>query len=120
MPDINYHDRHFAPVNNSESGEVSGATRFHYRQRGEHLVWATYEGGEILFGTLVANVIEGGALDMRYQHVNRRGELMTGRCRSTPEVLADGRLRLHESWQWTCGDQSAGTSVLEEIKLTGD
>ncbi len=115
MSTINYHDRYFAPVSNSANGEVSAATVFHYRQRGR-IVWATYEGAEILFGTLVATVAYDGALDMRYQHVNLQGELMTGRCRSTPQLLMDGRLRLHESWQWTSGDESEGSSIVEEIK----
>ncbi len=115
MSDINYHDRFFVPVENSASGEVGRGTVFHYRQRGE-VVWATYEGGQIRFGTLIAKVNEDGALDMRYQHVNVNGELMTGRCRSMPEVLAGGRLRLHESWQWTSGDCSEGRSTIEEIK----
>ncbi|MFN7927544.1 MAG: n-acetylglutamate synthase, partial [Blastocatellia bacterium] len=43
------------------------------------------------------------------------GELMTGICISTPEVLTDGRLRLHESWQWTCGERASGESIVEEI-----
>jgi len=115
MSDINYHDRFFVPVENSASGEVGEGTVFYYRQC-DGVVWATYEGGQIRFGTLIAKVIEDGALDMRYQHVNCDGELMTGRCRSVPEVLPDGRLRLHESWQWTSGDCSAGMSVVEEIK----
>jgi hypothetical protein len=46
--------------------------------------------------------------------VNIQGELMTGICRSTPEILPDGRIRLHESWQWTSGDESRGFSVVEE------
>jgi hypothetical protein len=54
-------------------------------------------------------------LDARYQHVNTSGELMTGQCKSTPEVLPDGRLRLHESWRWTSGDMSEGRSVVEEV-----
>jgi len=114
MSAINYHERFFAPLCNAENGEVGPATVFHYRQRGR-VVWGTYEGGEIEFGTLIANAADDGTLDMRYQHVNLRGELMTGRCRTTPEQLPDGRLRLHESWQWTSGDSSAGTSVVEEI-----
>ena len=40
---------------------------------------------------------------------------MTGRCASTPEVLADGRLRLHERWQWTCGGEEEGESTVEEV-----
>jgi hypothetical protein len=115
MSEFNYHERIFAPLSNSEGGEVSSATVFRYRQK-DDVVWATYEGGEVAFGTLVARVLADGSLDMRYSHVNRRGELMTGRCRSTPELLPDGRLRLHERWRWTSGDGSEGESVVEELK----
>ncbi len=59
-----------------------------------------------------------GRLDMRYQHVGVDGELCTGRCRSTPEVLADGRLRLHEEWHWTGGREGSGSSVVEEVPGT--
>ena len=56
------------------------------------------------------------SLDMRYQHMSNDGVLKTGECRSLPEVLADGRLRVHESWQWTLGTGGSGTSVIEEIR----
>lgn len=111
---IHYAGKRFVPVVNASNGEVTGDTIFDYYQRGDG-VWATYEGGAIRKGMLVAVVGTDGALDMRYQHVNAKGEIMTGECRSTPEVLADGRLRLHESWQWTSGDRSNGMSVVEEI-----
>lgn len=112
---ISYDGRRFTSVSNSANGEVSTATVFEYRQDGR-LVWATYGGGAIVFGTLIAKADELDHLDMRYQHLNTAGELMTGRCHSTPEVLPDGRLRLHEQWQWTSGDGSAGTSVIEELR----
>jgi hypothetical protein len=114
---INYDGRRFVPVLNSDNGEVSADTVFHYRQRGD-VVWATYTGGQTAFGTLVASVDAAGCLDMRYAHVNAEGELMTGECRSTPELLPDGRLRLHEKWRWTSGDRSEGESTLEEIAET--
>lgn len=115
MNNINYDSRLFSPVANTDNGEVNSSTVFHYRQRG-NVVWATYEGGDISFGTLVAAVDEEGRLDMRYSHVNRDGRLMTGRCESVPELLPDGRLRLHEKWRWTSGDRSHGESILEELK----
>ena len=114
MPPIDYDDRRFRAVETTASGEVGDGTVFHYRQRSD-VVWATYEGGGVRFGTLVAAVNGAGGLDMRYGHVNASGELMTGECRSTPEVLGDGRLRLHERWRWTSGDRSEGESVVEEI-----
>ena len=52
---------------------------------------------------------------MRYHHVNTKGELMTGICESTPEVLSNGKIRLHEEWKWTSGDCSYGKSIVEEI-----
>ena len=112
---INYDNRRFASVTNSATGEVSSETVFHYHQTGD-LVWAEYKGGEIVFGNLIAKVDDKGNLDMRYQHLNAKGELMTGKCFSTPEILTDGRIRLYEKWQWTSGDFSSGESVVEEIK----
>ncbi len=114
-PSIDYDGRRFHAAENSASGEVSQKTVFDYHQEG-HIVWATYRGGSIAFGTLIATADAEGLLDMRYQHVNTAGALMTGVCETTPEVLPDGRLRLHERWRWTSGDQSEGTSTLEEIR----
>ena len=111
---ISYNDRTFRSIANSDTGEVGIATVFHYHQAGD-LVWAEYAGGDIVRGTLIAKVLLNDALVMRYQHVNRKGGLMTGICTSTPEILPDGRIRLHEKWQWTCGDHSSGESVIEEI-----
>jgi hypothetical protein len=111
---IDYEGRVFHSVSNSSNGEVSSTTHFHYHQQ-ERVVWAAYGGGEIALGTLIAKVNEDDSLDMRYQHLNVRGEFMAGECRSTPEVLPDGRIRLHEKWQWTTGDRSSGDSVIEEV-----
>ena len=114
MTKINYDNKKFASIENSETGEVSGETIFHYHQTGD-LVWAEYAGGDIVFGTLIAKVLENDCLDMRYQHLNKSGELMTGKCFSTLENLADSKIRLYEKWQWTSGDLSKGESIIEEI-----
>jgi hypothetical protein len=111
---INYDKRIFKSVSNSETGEVSGETRFFYHQK-DSLVWAEYEGGAIVFGSLVAKVLENDLLEIRYQHLNTKGELMTGKCVSTPEILENGKIRLHEKWQWTCGNFSEGESIIEEV-----
>jgi hypothetical protein len=34
---------------------------------------------------------------------------------SRPEILANGKIRLHESWEWTSGDKSTGKSIIEEL-----
>ena len=114
---IDYDGRHFSLVRNSSGGEVGSETVFHYHQSG-NVVWAEYSGGEIVRGHLIARRDAEGGLDMRYQHLNVRGDLMTGVCRSRPELLPDGRIRLHEKWKWTSGDLSEGESVLEEMSST--
>lgn len=111
---MNYNGRKFKPVTNTDNGETSADTVFHYVQQGKVLT-AEYAGGRIVKGQLIALVDDAGNLDMRYQQVNDRGELMTGICRSRPELLPNGKIRLHETWQWTSGDGSHGHSVLEEI-----
>lgn len=111
---MNYEGKVFRSISNTENGEVSGDTLFHYRQNG-NIVTATYSGGAIVNGHLIALCDESGALDMRYHHVNENGVLQTGICRSIPEILPDGRIRLQETWRWTSGDGSAGRSVVEEV-----
>jgi hypothetical protein len=109
-----YDARTFRSVANSDGGEVNGETTFHYHQRG-NIVWATYAGGSIVFGTLLANVDAVGNLDMRYTHVSVDGGFKSGRCQSRPESMPDGRLRLHERWRWTDGAEGEGVSTVEEI-----
>ena len=111
---IDYNDRLFRAISNSPGGEVDGTTLFDYRQHGD-VVWVTYQGGPIAFGTMVGVARPDGTLDLRYQHVSTTGEIETGRCRSTPEMLDDGRVRLHESWQWTEGGAGAGSSTVEQV-----
>lgn len=116
-PRFSFDNRLFISAANTPNGDCDSLTRFHYRQQGPR-VWATYRGGRVQFGSLVAVGDQQGRLDMRYHHIDDGGRLRTGACKATPELLADGRLRLHEEWQWTNGDLSSGRSVVEEIKAT--
>lgn len=111
---IDYNDRFFRPVQNTDNGETSAETLFHYKQEG-NILTSEYKGGRIILGHLIGLVDEEGHIRMHYHQVNDHGEIMTGVCHSTPEILSDGRIRLHELWAWTSGDRSEGRSVLEEV-----
>jgi hypothetical protein len=111
---VSYSNKKFRAVSNTTNGETSPETIFHYEQKG-NIVTAKYSGGKIIFGNLIAIVDENGCLNMRYQQVNSKGELMTGICFSIPEILLNGKIRLHEKWEWTSGDKSKGASIIEEI-----
>lgn len=111
---IDYDERVFASVSNSATGDVGSDTTFHYHQAGNR-VWATYQGGAVAYGHLIARLQPDGSLDMRYHHLTADGAIKTGKCHSRPEILTDGRIRLHERWQWTEGGTEAGESVIEEV-----
>ncbi|MBE1236398.1 n-acetylglutamate synthase [Phaeovibrio sulfidiphilus] len=111
---LSYDGRRFCGVSNSETGEVSDQTVFHYFQDGD-ILRADYAGGDVLRGTMIGLVLPDGGLEFHYQHLNRAREVRIGRCVSRPEILPDGRIRLHESWQWLDGDRQTGTSVVEEL-----
>lgn len=111
---FNYHNKYFKSIQNTENGEVSGDTLFHYRQKGK-TIWATYEGGQIEFGMLSGTVDEKGELYFRYQHQNTEGEWKSGKCHSVPIVLENGKIQLTEYWQWTTDDLSKGQSIIREV-----
>ncbi len=110
-----YDGRRLQVVSNTAAGEVVEGQVFEYRQA-DARVWSVYHTAETRFGSLVASADADGKLDMRYQQLDPKGTPRTGRCVTTPEVMADGRLRLHEAWQWINGDGSRGESVLEEVQ----
>ena len=110
---INYNGKTFKPTTNTENGETSNETVFQYKQVGT-IVTADYSGGKIVTGHLIGLVNEKGNIAMQYHQVNDKGELMTGSCNSVPEILENGKIRLHENWEWTSGDKSKGQSIIEE------
>lgn len=112
---INYNSRTFASVENTDNGEVSSKTRFIYSQEG-HIISAIYSGGDIVKGFLIGTVKKDSSLEFRYNHVNSNDEIRGGECKSTPEWLPDGRLRMHEEWRWLDQERTEGRSVMEEVK----
>lgn len=102
---IDLDDKHFRPLVNTVNGEVSQETIFHYHQIGD-IFFADYQGGEILKGQLIGKIVNSEFLEFVYQHLNSDKEIMTGKCKSYPELNEQGKLILREYWQWTCKDNS--------------
>lgn len=111
---IDYHNKRFRLISTSENSETTDSMEFHYQQAG-NILTADYDGGNIISGHLIGLIDKKGCIDMRYHQINSEGRLMTGHCNSEPEIMRNGKIRLYESWEWTCGDKSKGSSVLEEI-----
>lgn len=111
---MNYNDKIFRLVSNTKNGETCSETTFHYKQV-DNILTCEYSGEKIKYGHLIGLVDEDGNIEMRYHQVNNKNELMTGICKSKPEILENGKIRLYENWEWTSGDKSKGQSIIEEI-----
>ncbi len=111
---FNLNGKVFKALVNSDNGEVGNDTLFYYHQT-DNIIWANYQGGDIVKGNLVGKQLENGEFDFVYHHINTKNELKIGKCLSRAEKLNDGRLKLFEKWQWLCDDMSSGVSELIEI-----
>lgn len=110
----NIDGRTFQSIENTDNGEVSSETLFHYYQE-EDIISADYGGGSIRKGHLLGKMLENGNLEFTYHHINLEGDLMLGKCTSIPALLPDGRLKYSEEWQWINGDKSSGKSQVIEV-----
>lgn len=110
---ISYNGKCFVAKTNTENGEVDGKTLFTYHQDGS-VIWADYNGGEIVRGNLIGTVDGDNQLNFHYQHININNEVRIGCCHSVPKILENGKIELFEEWQWLNGDKSKGSSILIE------
>jgi hypothetical protein len=108
---IDYDGRHFRPVDAHEHEEGRVAV---YRQAGD-LLWGEFTGGRARHGSLSGTCAPDGSLDFAYCMVLDDGGIVSGRCRSTPTVLPDDRIRLHETWERYSPRPGRGESAIEEI-----
>lgn len=114
MSNINYDNKYFIGVENYDDGDLNRNTVFRYRQKGK-VVWGSFEGGKVLHGNFVARLLDDNKLEMSWQYLNQDEELHHGTCLSTPEIMPNGKIRLHECWQLTTADRRSGTSVIQEV-----
>ncbi|MFH0518985.1 hypothetical protein ACHBTE_17670 [Streptomyces sp. M41] len=106
---INYDGKRFRKVTAGPDAPVA-----HYRQEGD-LVWGSSAGADVRRGSLTGLAAPDGTLTFAYTMVLADGRTVSGRCESVPEVLPDGRIRLHETWERYGPDADRGTSAIEEL-----
>lgn len=115
MSDVDYDGRVFHASDGSPNLDDDQLIGY-YHQRGT-LLWAEFGGGHVVQGRLVGTLRPDGCLDFGYCQVLQDGEIVAGRCVSTPEVLGDGRIRLVERWR-RMDTGATGVSYIEELKIS--
>jgi len=109
MQKIDFNNKIFSLVDNSEKGKANSETLFKYQQDGD-LVTAEYQGGSIRYGKIIA-VLKGHQLDMLYQCVTTDQELKAGKAIADISFTDTGKIRLQLNWEWLGGDkQQRGVS----------
>jgi len=107
---INYNGRKFRKAVADDKAPVA-----EYHQDG-NLVWAEFAGGEVRRGSLTGICAPDGTVDFAYNMVLAGGEVISGRSVNTPQLLDDGRIRMHEQWERYGRHSATGISYLEEVK----
>jgi hypothetical protein len=107
---IDYDGRRFSPV----TGTPGHHPVAHYHQA-DDLVWGEFAGGDVRHGSIAGTSGPDGELRFAYCMVLDGGEIVTGLCRSVPQILGDGRIRLTEYWERFGSGASSGISALEEL-----
>ena len=108
---INYDGKKFRSPTTSSSGDAAEAL---YHQDA-NLVWAEFAGHNVRRGSLAGTCASDGTLEFAYCMVLDGGEVISGRSISTPQLLKDGRIRLHEEWERYGSHAASGVSSIEEV-----
>lgn len=91
---------------------LAGAVLGRYHQQ-QDVISAEFSGDRVRAGRLVGLADASGVITAAYCQIMRDGEVVAGRCVSTPTVLADGRIMLTEQWR-RC-DGSSGVSQIVQL-----
>ena len=86
-----------------------------YRQDRD-LLWAEIPAGRgVRRGSLTGRCHSDGTLDYAYCMVLDDGEIVAGRCHSTPIRRRGGGVRIREEWERYGPNAATGVSYLEEV-----
>jgi hypothetical protein len=118
MPDFGslyrrLHDRRFV-VRDNPHGVSSADTVFHYRVD-KGMITATYQGGRIALGHVVARATGPDTIETLYHCQTIEGELMAGWSRGRLGSDKTGRTTLDFEWGWLSGGDGGGHSSYVEL-----
>ncbi|WP_299251805.1 hypothetical protein [uncultured Aquimarina sp.] len=108
MKDLNFNNKKFHLLENSENGKVNTETVFEYKQDG-NLVTADYSGGTIRYGKIIAH-LNANQLFMLYQCLTNDNELKAGKAIADITFTKKEKIKLTLNWEWLNEESEKGTS----------
>ena len=108
MSEINFNNKTFSLIENSENGKVNSETIFKYKQEG-NLVTADYCGGTIRYGKIIAE-LKGNTLKMLYQCLTTDNELKAGKADAEISLTENNKIKLKLNWEWLGEKKDKGVS----------
>ena len=92
MKNIDFNNKKFALIENSNEGEVNQDTIFEYKQEGD-VVTADYHGGSVIYGKIIAS-LQKNKLDMLYQCLTKDNQLKAGKAIADISFTDDQKIKL--------------------------
>jgi hypothetical protein len=111
--EINFNNKKFALIQNSDNGEVNNDTIFEYKQV-DNLVTADYFGGNIKYGKIIA-LLNGDRLNMLYQCMTTDNQLKAGKAVAQITLTDKNKIKLSLNWEWLTNGSDKGKSEYLEI-----
>jgi len=111
MKTINFNNKTFHLVDNSDNGKVNADTIFKYQQEGD-LVTADYYGGSVIYGKIIAE-LQGDELHMLYNCYTSDKELKAGKAIAAISITKEGKIKLDLNWQWLESDKRGTSTYIE-------
>lgn len=113
MRTIDFNNKTFSLIDNSENGKVNSETIFKYKQDG-NLVTADYSGGSIIYGKIIAKLHE-NQLTMLYQCLTQDNELKAGKAVAEIRFTDENKINLKLNWEWLGDKNEKGVSEYMEV-----
>ena len=108
MKDLNFNNKRFSLIENSENGKVNSETIFEYKQDGD-LVTADYFGGTVRYGKIIAE-LKDNKLKMLYLCLTTDNELKAGRADAEISLTENNKIKLKLNWEWLGDKKDNGIS----------
>lgn len=112
MKTIDFNNKTFLLVDNSDHGTVNNDTVFRYQQKNA-IITATYDGGSIKYGKILAKQVN-TRLEMLYHCVTTQNELKAGKAVADISFSPNNKIILRLQWEWLNNNKEKGTSTYLE------